>query len=72
MTEINNKGIEYYHSRLEETIVVCRLWGRDLIDKNMDVIKNLVNGYNQFKNEKGYEPSLVRAIETFILNPLPN
>ena len=71
MTETYEKpveGIEYYNLRLNEIKMIYLAEGREVLEKNKNKVKKLVEDYNQgFKGTEEYDSMLVESIEAFIL-----
>lgn len=60
--------IDYYNQRLEFIKTLFREHQSELLNKNSNKIKNLIDEYKFFKEDKKYKPSLAKTIELFILN----
>ena len=61
------QDINYYEERLKFVIDLFIDHEKNLLEKNLDKIVCLVDGYKQFKDNDRYNPKLVGAVETFIL-----
>ncbi|MDO8516512.1 MAG: hypothetical protein Q7S33_00140 [Nanoarchaeota archaeon] len=68
----DEKDIRYYQQRLEiiEDIFVTSLHDseeRKALDNNHNIVRKVLEGYNQFKNHPDYDSVLPGTIETFVL-----
>ena len=61
------EDLKYYEIRLKFIRETFRQEGIDLLNKNKDKIRSLVQGYNRFKNHENYNLILAEFPETFIL-----
>ena len=58
----------YYELRLNEIKRIYIQEGREILDKNLDKIKKLVEEYREkFQETTEFNSTLVESIETFIL-----
>ena len=60
-------NITYYKIRLNLIADLFKENQIDLLQKNIDKIKDLVKGYKEFKNYPEYDPSLADFPEVFII-----
>jgi len=61
-------NITYYKTRLELIRELFKDHKLELLQKNVGVIKTLVEKYNRFKNNKDYDILLAEFPQTFIFN----
>ena len=62
------ENIIYYKTRLELIRELFKDHQLQLLQKNIGVIKTIVEEYNRFKNHRDYDSLLAEFPQTFIFN----
>ena len=62
------ENIQYYEVRLRFIEKLFKNHQLELLKTNTDKIKNIVDGYNRFKNHINYDSTLAEFPQTFIFN----
>ncbi len=63
-----DERIDYYHLRLEAVIDLYFGGEKELVKANQGIVERLVQGYDKFKVQEGYDPILSLTIKNFVLD----